>query len=160
MTWETNKIDDIYEIKDISLGYFINIEHTIIFILFLIFLIFIFKKLLLNNNDEIKNDNEIIKKPIIKKVDFKKMINDFESKYLTENQTIFYSKLIEILREILESKWIKNISKMTFSEISNLKIDNNIKLLIKNIYYKEYSNNILDNEKVRLEYIENIKELI
>lgn len=159
MTWETNKINDIYEIKDISLGYFINIEHTIIYILFLIFLIFIFKKLL-SNNKVIENDNKVIEKQIIKKVDFNKIISDFQSNYLNENQTIFYSKLMEILKEILESKWIKNISKMTFSEINNLKIDNNIKLLIKNIYYKEYSKNIFDNEQIRIEYIENIKELI
>ena len=148
-----------FKIKDLSLGYFINFESSLIYILFAIFILFFFNKILSSKEDDIEIINTRVENKIQKR-NFDKIILDFEKKYLNENHSIFYSKLIEILRDILETKWIKNISKMTFSQINNLQLDEQIKLLLKNIYYKEYSKNIIDNEQIRLEYISKTKELI
>ena len=49
---------------------------------------------------------------------------------------------------------------MTFSEINNLALSNELKQLIKEIYYKEYIEKIEDNNELRNKYIEDIKKII
>jgi len=52
------------------------------------------------------NKNKIYKQPEKKifkeKVDFKKIISDFEKNNISNSPEIFYSKLLEIIKEILE----------------------------------------------------------
>ena len=135
----------------------INIEYSLIFIVFLGILYFLYKFL---NKPE-----ESIKKETPKtnfwqvwslEIYFKKL------KKLEKNldSKTFYKDLLAILREILEYKWQKNISKMTLKEINNLKINSKLKDLIKNIYFKEYMKNFEDSENTRKNLILEVKKLI
>ena len=105
---------------------------------------------------EINNDNLIEKQEI----DFNKILQDFESQFINGSSEKFYSGLLEILRDILEDLWNKNISKMTFDEIQKLELDNSLKNVIKSIYYKEYVKKIEDSREIRMSFINKIKELI
>jgi predicted AlkP superfamily phosphohydrolase/phosphomutase len=49
---------------------------------------------------------------------------------------------------------------MTFKEINNLELSNDLKDLIKSIYYKEYMKEIDDNNETRKKFIEDIKKII
>ncbi|MDQ7009766.1 MAG: hypothetical protein Q9M94_05735 [Candidatus Gracilibacteria bacterium] len=100
---------------------------------------------------------------------YKKILKNLEEKYLSENKEIFYSKLSEILREILEQNKNKNISKMTFKEINKALSQSlpggreeatNLISLIKNIYFKEYAQNIEDSEDIRKKLIQEVEKII
>lgn len=149
---------DIYDIKDIILGFPINFIYTSIYILFIFIIYFIYKYLINKKDDKIIVNNE--EKFEKEEIDFNKILQDYELKSIDEDSEKFYSGLIEILRDILESFWNKNISKMTFEEIQKLNLDENLKNLIKSIYYKEYVKKIEDNREIRKNYIEKIKKLI
>lgn len=152
-------MEDIYDIKDIFLWFSININYSITFILFLVILFLIYKYLLNKNTNKIVIEEKIIKKEEEIK-DFNIILNDFKKKYIEEDEKVFYSKLLYILRWILEQDWNKNISKMTFSEINDLDLDNKLKELIKNLYYKEYIEKIEDDKELRNSYIKEIKKII
>ena len=148
---------DIYDIKDVLLSFPINITYSLVYLIFLLILYFIYKNII-NKNDEkiIESVREIIKP----KKDYLDILENFNKNYLDKNEKIFYSKLLYILREILENKWEKNISKMTFKQINNLDLSNNLKNLVKSIYYKEYMKDIEDNKEIRKKLIEDIKKII
>jgi len=148
---------DIYDIKDILLGFPINFVYSTILIVFILILFIVYKYILKQSKD--LNIYKEIPKKIIKK-DFKKILINFENSFLEKDKGVFYSGLIEILREILEEKWNKNISKMTLGEINSLDITEENKLLIKSIYFKEYMKEIEDNKEIRLNFINNISKLI
>ncbi len=148
-------MNDIYDIKDIFIGFPINVLYSLLFISFLIILLVFYKNILEKKPEQIRKVN-IIKE----KVDFSLIILDFEKGYLDLKSSIFYAKLLEILRKILEEKWNKNISKMTFEQINNLNLDDSLKNMIKSIYYKEYTEKIEDNKEIRLDFIKEIKKLI
>ncbi|MCD5385380.1 hypothetical protein LRZ95_01795 [Candidatus Gracilibacteria bacterium] len=147
---------DIYDIKGIVLGYIFDIKYSFIYILFLIVL-YILWFLMNKNKNNIKQEN-IVKKVV--KIDFDKLLDDINQKYLSSDKNLFYTKLTNFLRELLEYKGYKDISKMTFDEISRLDINNNIKYILKNIYFKEYQKEIIDNKKLRESYINDIRKLI
>ena len=150
---------DIYDIKQNLLGLPINIVYSIFFLIFIIFLIFLYK-FLENNKNNRKKSTEGFSHLKVKKINFSKISSNFEEKYLRENKTIFYSKLLEILREIYKYKNKKDIWKLTFDEINKLNLDNNLKLLIKNLYFKEYSREVEDSEEVRKKLILEVREII
>ncbi|MDP2396401.1 MAG: hypothetical protein Q8M44_06135, partial [bacterium] len=84
-----------------------------------------------------------------------------EKKYIDSLKDIFYSKLIEILKEIIQEKITKDISKMTFEEINKLDIDDLIKNLIKDIYFKEYMEYVIqDNYEYRKELIDKVRDYL
>ena len=147
---------DIYDIKGIVLWYIFDIKYSFIYILFLIVL-YILWFLMNKNKNNIKQEN-IVKKVV--KIDFDRLLDDINQKYLSSDKNLFYTKLTNFLRELLEYKWYKDISKMTFDEISRLDINNNIKHILKNIYFKEYQKEIIDNKKLRESYINDIRKLI
>lgn len=144
------------DIKDIMLWIPVNIINSLLFIIF-VFSLYFFWKYLSNKPIIIEEEEIIIPKEVI---DYKKLINIFEEKYLKENKEIFYSKLSEILKNYLEDKKTINISKMTFSEINKLDLNNNILELIKNIYFKEYAKEIEDNVEIRKILIKEVKNII
>lgn len=149
---------DIYDIKDIILGFPIDFIYSSIYILFIFILYFIYKYLINKKDSKIEIINDIIVKK--QEIDFNKILQEFELKFIDKNSEKFYSWLLEILRDILESFWNKNISKMTFEEISKINLDNDLKDIIKSIYYKEYVKQIEDSKEIRLSLINKIKELI
>jgi hypothetical protein len=92
---------DIYDIKDVLLSFPINITYSLVYLIFLLILYFIYK-----------NINKIIKPAapslplgeIERGIDYYDILENFKKDYLDENEKIFYSKLLYILREILEYK--------------------------------------------------------
>ena len=111
---------------------------------------------------KVKPKQEIVQEIVeeVKQKDYKKIIKDFEKKYIESPKDIFYKKLAWILKEILEEAGAKDISKMTLKQINTLKLKSNLKELIKQIYFKEYAKNISDNLDLRKNYIKEIKKLI
>ena len=148
---------DIYDIKDVLLSFPINITYSLVYLIFLIILFIIYKNIISKKDEKIIESVREVIKP---KKDYYDILENFKKDYLDKNEKIFYSKLLYILREILEYKWEKNISKMTFKEISNLELSNNLKNLVKSIYYKEYMKDIDDNKEIREKMIEDIKKII
>jgi len=109
------------------------------------------------------NEQKVLEEKTPEKIiekDFKLELIDFENKYLNEKSDLFYSKLLDILKEIYYKNEKKNIESMTFEEINNLKIDKDLNELIKNMYYKEYAKNINDNETLRKSFIKKVRILI
>jgi len=151
---------DIYDIKPLESLFPINIVYSLIFVFFIIFLYLIYYILNKDFNKKQETFNKINFERKISREEFFTVINKFEEKYLSKNSEIFYSKLIEILKEILKQKTKKDISKLTFNEINKLNLDKNLTNLIKNIYFKEYAKNIEDSEEVRKELVERVREVI
>ena len=152
-------MNDIYDIKNTFLGFPINITNSLIFIIFIIWL-FIYLKILFKKSELEDKLEEIV---LIKKEakNYADILIQFKKQYLESKSEIFYSKLIEILREILEEKENKNIVKMTFEEINTLDIENDLKNLIKDIYFKEYTKNVHDDTvEYRKELILKVKKII
>lgn len=151
-------MNDIYDIKDTLLWFPIDIINTIVFIVFIIASLFILK-LLLKKQEKITIKQEIKVEKIEK--NYIEILNQFEKEYLDSNKDIFYSKLIEITREILENKQNKNITKMTYTEINKLNLNTDIKNLIKEIYFKEYQEYITDDNPIyRKQLIDNVRKLM
>ncbi len=145
---------DIYDIKPLFLWFFINFLYTLIFLIFFSILYFLFK-----TPKKIKKEEKKEKK-YFKKIDFNKVLENFEKKYLMAKKDIFYSKLAEILKEILKENKNVDISKMTYKEFSKINLENSLLKLLKNIYFKEYAKNIEDNKNLRENLILEIKKLI
>ncbi|MDP2090346.1 MAG: hypothetical protein Q8K30_02005 [Candidatus Gracilibacteria bacterium] len=152
-------MNDIYDIKSTFLGLPINITNTLIFLLFIIILYYLLK--LLNKKEEkIEIKPVIIEEKVVTK-NYVDILNEFEKKYIDSLKDIFYSKLIEILKEIIQEKITKDISKMTFEEINKLDIDDLIKNLIKDIYFKEYMEYVIqDNYEYRKELIDKVRDYL
>jgi len=143
------------DINPLMTRFHINIEYTLIFIIFLVVLYFLYK--FLNKPKTIKKiEKKIVNKEVLAPW-FHKNLDNLEKNL---NSKTFYKDLLSILREILEYKWQKNISKMTLKEINNLKINSKLKDLIKNIYFKEYKQNFEDSENIRKELILKVRRLI
>lgn len=152
-------MNDIYDIKDTLLWLPINITNSLIFIVFIIVLFFILKYLLKKEEKIEEIQEEVVEKAEVK--DYIDILKEFEENYMYSQSEVFYSKLLEIVREILDEKENKSISKMTFEEINNLNIDNLIKNLIKEIYFKEYMEYVThDNHEYRKELIEKVLLII
>lgn len=152
-------MNDIYDIKENLLGLPIDITNSLIFIIFLIG-IYIFLKIFFKKEEK---EEKIEEKPILKVEykDYNNILNQFVSEYLDSKSHIFYSGLIVILREILEEKENKNISKMTFDEINILNIDDSIKNLIKDVYFNEYMEYLSqDSIDYRSKLVANVRGLI
>jgi hypothetical protein len=92
---------DIYDIKDVLLSFPINITYSLIYLIFLLILFIIYKNLLNKNIDNIIEDKIEIIKP---EKDYYEILEKFKNEYLDKNEKIFYSKLLYILRDILEYK--------------------------------------------------------
>lgn len=152
-------MNDIYDIKSTFLWLPINITNTLIFLLFIIILYYLLK--LLNKKEEkIEIKPVIIEEKVVTK-NYVDILNEFEKKYIDSLKDIFYSKLIEILKEIIQEKITKDISKMTFEEINKLDIDDLIKNLIKDIYFKEYMEYVIqDNYEYRKELIDKVRDYL
>jgi len=152
-------MQQINDIKPIMLWSPINITTTIIFIIFIVILYFIYKKIKLGQTQRSAPTKNVGFSSSVHPDTYKKQLKELE-KNIDISSQIFYKKLAEILKNILEYYWAKNISKMTFDEIKNLKLKQNLKDLIKNIYFKEYAKEINDSEEIRKELIGEIKKLI
>lgn len=148
-------MNDIHDIKTNLLWFPIDITYSIIFIIFIVILFLLYKYL----NRE-KEFNILEEKEIIIEKDFINILVEFEKNFIDINSDIFYSKLLDILRDIYYKNEHKNIESMTFDEINKLNLDKDLNELIKSIYYKEYAKDIDDNNDLRKEYITKVKQII
>jgi len=138
------------------------INYIISFILIIFFIIvyfYFFHEEKIESKEEVKKEKPK-KRQIKQEKDFNIIIKNIEENHLEDPKDFFYKELSYILKEILEEKWYKKIWTMTFDEINNIKIWDELKNLIKQLYYKEYSKFINDNLEIRKKYINEIKKLI
>ena len=149
---------DIYDIQGIALNFPINLKSTIFLILFFIFSFFLIKKYFLEEDKNNKNFEKIEKK--IKKIDFNKIFSDFEKNFFDAEKNIFYWKLSEILRKIIFEKEKKDVSAMTFDEINSLKIPENLKNILKRIYFKGFQKDFKDWENARKSVFDDVRKII
>ncbi len=151
------KMTDIYDIKWLLLWDYMNLTFSLIFIV--IFIISYF--LLFYRKKETKVEQKIIVEPIKhKEIDYDKLVNELENNILNYNEEVFYHKIDKILRLYIFQKWYKNIESLTLEELNKLNLDNIFINLFKNIYFKEYAENIKDNLELRKEYLQRIKDLV
>ncbi len=152
------------DINPIMLWFPINVLYSIIFILFLVWLYFLWKNLDKKGwTQGSPLQNECRGEPCVHpKPNYLKQLKILEEEYLDKNKEIFYAKLSKILKNIIMQQgslasW-KDITKMTFTEINKLEIKQNLKDLIKNIYFKEYMKEIEDSEEIRKNLILEVKK--
>ena len=153
-------MSDIYDAKYILLGDPISIIYSVVFVLFIIIMLFLFKYF--NKKEVVYKEKKLnYVEEEIKYVNYIKIFENLEENYKNLKPEVFYKELSFIIRWYLEQERnVDNISKMTFREIRKLKLDKRIEKLIENIYFKEFSKNILDNEEIRKEIMLAVKTLI
>jgi len=127
------KILDIYDIQPVLLDNFIDYKITIFYvILSLIILVIVYY--FLSSKKEIQKEEVIINiKP-----NFKDRLKNID---LNLDKDKFYAEILAVIKDYLEYKTWKSISKMTLKELKKQNFDKKLYSLISNLYYKEYSNN-------------------
>lgn len=148
---------DIFDIKDFFLGDWFSYINTFIILIVFIWLIsfFVFVK---NKKNKIKNDfieqkeNEIL--------DFKAMLWIFEDKYYYLDSISFLKEINHIFRLYLEQeKWYTDFSKLTLEEIVSLDLKKDHISFLKDLYFKEYREQFLDQDEKK-EIFDNLLKII
>lgn len=148
---------DIFDIKDFFLWDGFSYINTLIILVVFIWLVsfFVFVK---NKKNKIKNDfieqkeNEIL--------DFKAMLWIFEEKYYYLDSINFLKEINHIFRLFLEQeKWYKNFSKLTLEEIISLDLQKDHISFLKDLYFKEYREQFLDQDEKK-EIFTNLLKII
>jgi len=148
---------DIFDIKDFFLWDWFSYINTFIILIVFIWLIsfFVFVK---NKKNKIKNDfieqkeNEIL--------DFKAMLWIFEDKYYYLDSISFLKEINHIFRLYLEQeKWYTDFSKLTLEEIVSLDLRKDHISFLKDLYFKEYREQFLDQDEKK-EIFDNLLKII
>lgn len=148
---------DIFDIKDFFLWDWFSYINTFIILIVFIWLIsfFVFVK---NKKNKIKNDfieqkeNEIL--------DFKAMLWIFEEKYYYLDSISFLKEINHIFRLFLEQeKWYTDFSKLTLEEIISLDLQKDHISFLKDLYFKEYREQFLDQDEKK-EIFDNLLKII
>ncbi len=148
---------DIFDIKDFFLWDWFSYINTFIILIVFIWLIsfFVFVK---NKKNKIKNDfieqkeNEIL--------DFKAMLWIFEDKYYYLDSISFLKEINHIFRLYLEQeKWYTDFSKLTLEEIVSLDLKKDHISFLKDLYFKEYREQFLDQDEKK-EIFDNLLKII
>ena len=142
-------MNDIYDIKANLLWLPIDIFYSFLYIIFLAILFFVFIKY-----QERKKE---VKTLVKEKIDYLKALKEIN---LNSSKEVFYSKISVVLRDFLEEKLSKPISKMTLNEIKNLSLEGTIEKVVENIYFKEFKRETEDNLDVREKIFEKVKNLL
>lgn len=150
-------MNDIFDIKDFFLWDGFSYINTFIILFVFVWLIsfFIFVK---NKKNKIKNDfieqkeNEIL--------DFKAMLWLFEDKYYYLDSISFLKEINHIFRLFLEQeKWYNDFSKLTLEEIIALDLEKDHISFLKDLYFKEYREQFLDQDEKK-EIFDNLLKII
>ena len=160
---------DIYDIKEIVLGFPIDIFYTILVcVIFGLVYFLVFRK---KNIDDPESSSgwQIEEK---EKIDFWKLILEFEEKCLEFESGEFLREISLLFRTYLEEeKWYENFSKLTLQEIienweeklSAFAISgqawNDIIYILKNIYFKEYREEEL-TKRQKEKILQGVKNII
>ena len=136
---------DIFDIKNLFLDYPISYFNTII--LFLVFFTLIFILVFIwNKKNKIKNDLIEEKTHLI--IDFRTLINSFWEKYDYLDSKEFIKEVNHLFRTYLEQeKKYKDFSKLTLDELSGLDLSKDELSFIKDLYFKEYREQILEQDE-------------
>lgn len=153
-------MNDIIDIKPLLLWFPIDFFNTLILLIFIFILGLLIRIFLYKEKNVIKEEKEEENMFFEEKKDYKKILMDFQNEFLNSKSEVFYSKLIEIFKLIIKDKDWKDISKMTYEEITWLNIDEKLINIIKEIYFKEYIKEIYqDTEDYRKELVSKILEI-
>ncbi len=142
-----------YDIKPLILWNMINYTYTIFLVLiWIVVYVLIFFR---NKNSVIIERQDID----TNKINIENLIKELENN-LEIKKDIFYKQFNYLLKIIIQQKFNKDITTLTYNEIEKLKIDEMLKDFLKATYFKEYKKNIEDSNDIRKNYIVKIKNLI
>jgi len=147
-------MNDIFDIKSNILWWPIDFFYSFLYIIFFIIFFFLIKKF----SKKPEKILEVVEKKFEpEKINFSELLKKISFEDTKEK---FYSKISFILKNFLEEKNLKPISKMTFKEIKNLNLEKNLENLIKEIYFSEFKKDTDDNLELRKKIFEEVKNLI
>lgn len=149
-------MSDIYDIKNLFLGSVISYFNTIFFVVvFLVFSFFVIY--FLNKKNKIKNEMIEEKEQVF--MDFRSLILLFWEKYDYLDSKDFIREVNHLFRSYLEQeKKYRDFSKLTLDEIVSLDLKKEEISFLKEIYFKEYREQILENYEKK-EIYENLVKL-
>ncbi|MDD3794050.1 MAG: hypothetical protein PHI37_04510 [Candidatus Gracilibacteria bacterium] len=149
-------MSDIYDIKNLFLGSVISYFNTIFFVVvFLVFSFFVIY--FLNKKNKIKNEMIEEKEQVF--MDFRSLILLFGEKYDYLDSKDFIREVNHLFRSYLEQeKKYRDFSKLTLDEIVSLDLKKEEISFLKEIYFKEYREQILENYEKK-EIYENLVKL-
>lgn len=146
---------DIFDIKNIFLGSPISYINTII-LLVIFLLIFIFFIFILNKKNKIKNDLIDEKNDIL--LDFNTLLSSFWEKYDYLDSKEFIKEVNHLFRIFIEqNKNYKDFSKLTLNQIILTDLSFDELSFIKEIYFKEYREQILEQDEKKEIYEKLVK---
>ena len=125
---------DIYDIKPLLLNPPINVTYSLIFLVVFIVLYFLLfykkeeKKVIVLNNKKSE------------KIDVNDILKDLEQNIEKHSKDEFYHKLDKAIRIYLKNTKNIDIDNLSFKEIEQLDLDDDLKSYLKEVYYKEYDN--------------------
>lgn len=143
---------DIFDIKNLFLWIPISYINTILLIVFFtLFLIF-----LLNKKNNVKNN--LIDENTHLIIDFKSLIISFWEKYDYLDSKEFIKEVNHLFRTYLEyeKKYI-DFSKLTLDEIYWINLSKEELSFIKDLYFKEYREQILEQDEKKEIYLNLVK---
>lgn len=146
---------DIYDIKANILWFPIDIFYSFLYIVFCI-IIFLSLKYMLDKKTKLE-DIDFLKEDLKEKIDYLKLLLEIDPNIKKEE---FYSKISLILRDFLEEKLQKPVSKMTFKEIKDLYLERHIEDMIWSIYFSEFKKEIEDSLEFREKILDEVKDLL
>lgn len=146
---------DIYDIKANILWFPIDIFYSFLYIIFFIVIFLLLKYML--NKKTLWEDNNKLNEVLNEKIDYLKLLLEIDPNIKKEE---FYSKISLILRDFLEEKLQKPISKMTFKEIKDLLLEKHTEDLVASIYFSEFKKEIDDSSQFREKILDEVKALL
>jgi len=165
------EMNDIYKNKEFIKWDLFSKELVYILLLLIILVILwsisykYFIKYLWKLNKKLKEKDDVKKEVVKKKINYNKLLEFLEEKYIDSKKEVFYAKLWDLFRIYLDDKVLEGLSKKSFKEFLKIEISwlpdgkkEKIIEVYKKIYYPEY-NKKLDKED-RSEIIEEIKNII
>ena len=143
-----------YDIKPVINWDFINITLSLIILVVWGFLYF-----LLNTKPTTTQQPEIDFNSLLPVINFSKFIKELENSLMIDSNT-FYAKIANLLKLIIQYKFNLNVQALTLEEIEKLPIEEDLKDILANVYYKEFTKPINDDIEKRKKYINQIKVIL
>jgi len=134
---------DIFDIKWILVWFNFSILNLfILWILIIAILVYLFNRFI--KKTEVKIEEYTQKS--IEIYDIKAILDWFNERYLNLEQADFLKETNHIFRLFIEQeKWYNDFSKLTLEEILSFDLEENYIVFLKDLYYKEYSEQVLED---------------
>ncbi len=126
------KMKDIYDIQPILLDNFIDYKITILYVILSLIILAIVYYFISSKKEIQKEEMSVSIKP-----NFKDRLKSID---LNLDKDRFYAEILAVIKDYLEYKTGKNISKMTLEELKKQNFSKKLYSFIADLYYKEYSN--------------------